>query len=231
MTYTSGRSRRVPRIGAGVLAAMAVLFTTVAPSTYAATPSGQDTTFAAGNAQTSLAEITIAGIALERSDNPQTRELASQTKTDHTAALKKLTAAAGQAGITLPGQPNTAQKADAATLRNVSIADFDATYAQIQVAGHQKSVASTNLEISTGQDPAIVNYAKDYLPTASMHLKMAEDLLASTGATPTAAPAGNGGQAAAVSEHSTMLVPWSILAAGMILLGSIAWARRRTAHS
>lgn len=230
MTYTSGRSRRIPRIGAGVLAAMAVLFT-VAPSTYAAAPSGQDTTFAAGNAQTSLAEITVAGIALDRSDNPQTRELATKTKTDHAAALKKLTTAADQVGITLPDEPSADQKADAATLRNVSAADFDATYAQIQVAGHQKSVASTNTEISTGQDPAIVDYAKGYLPVASMHLKMAEDLLASTGATPTAAPAGNGGQAAMVSAGSTTVVPWSILAAGLMLLGGIAWARRRTAHN
>ena len=97
-------------------------------------------------------------------------------------------------------------------------AAFDLTYAQIQVAGHQKSIASTNTEISTGTDPAVVGYANGYLPVATMHLQMAQDALTELGGTPTAVPAGSGGLAA-TTPGST--VGWQALL-GLIGLLSIA---------
>lgn len=225
------RPRQSLRAAAVVVAGATLVFSAAAPAMGAAAPSDQDVTFASGNAETSLAEITIAGIALERSDDAQTRELATMTKSDHTAALKKLTAVAEQAGITLPDEPSAAQKADAATLRSVPAAEFDGTYAQIQVAGHQKSVASTNTEISSGQDTTVVAYAQGYLPTASMHLQMAQDLMATLGVTPTAAPAGDGGLAAAATTGSSIPTVVVVLAIALLVLGGVVLLRRRAARS
>jgi len=183
-----------------------------------AAPSSQDTDYITANGQTSLAEITIGQLALQRAQNTATRELAQMTLTDHQAALAKLQTVAAQLGVPVPTEPNADQKKDAATLEAVDDAAFDLTYAQIQVAGHQKSIAGTNQEISAGSDPAVIGYANDYLPVATMHLQMAQDALAELGGTPTAVPAGSGGQAAATAGST---VGWQGLL-GLVGLLAIA---------
>lgn len=162
----------------------------------AAAPSDQDTTYLTSNMQTSLAEITIGNLALAKSDDAGVRELATMTITDHTAALAKATAVAQSLGVPVPSEPSPEQKAQATQLQAASGTAFDQLYAQIQVAGHQKSVASTNTEISSGTDPAAIDYATGYLPTATMHLQMAQEVVADVGAAPSAVPAGSGGTAA-----------------------------------
>lgn len=192
-----------------------------------AAPNAQDSAYVTTNGQTSLAEITIGQIALQRAQNTATRELAQMTLSDHQAALAKLQTVASQLGVAVPTEPNADQKKDAATLQAVDAATFDATYAQIQVAGHQKSIAGTNTEISTGSDPVLIDYATNYLPVATMHLKMAQDALATVGGTPVAVPAGTGGLAAS-TPASTVGWQAALGFAGVLLLfGGFAILRRR----
>jgi putative membrane protein len=181
--------------GIGTVAIAAVLTVSGASGAVAA-PSQQDTDYITSNGQTSLAEISIGELALHRAQNDAIRELAQMTLTDHQAALAKLQTVAAALGVPVPTEPSPDQKKDAETLQAVDDAAFDLTYAQIQVAGHQKSIAGTNQEISTGSDPAVINYANDYLPVATMHLEMAQDALAELGGTPSVVPAGSGGLAA-----------------------------------
>jgi predicted outer membrane protein len=162
----------------------------------AAAPSAQDTTYLTSNMQTSLAEITIGNLALTKSDDKGVQELADMTVADHTAALAKASALAQTLGIPVPTEPSEEQKAQAAQLQAASGTAFDQLYAQIQVAGHTKSVASTNTEISSGTEQSVKQYATEYLPVATMHLEMAQQLVADTGAGPTSVPAGTGGMAA-----------------------------------
>jgi putative membrane protein len=195
----------------------------------AAAPNDQDSSYITSNAQTNLAEIAIGELALERAQNESTRELAQMTLTDHQAALAKLQAVADQLGVTLPDAPNTEQQSNAATLKSVSTAAFDATYAQIQVAGHQRSISGTNAEIAGGADPAVVEYAKGYLPVATHHLQMAQEVVAEVGGAPTAVPAGSAGLAAATSS-TTVLAQVLLGAAGLgvLILGMAGLLRRRS---
>jgi len=168
-------------------------------------------------------------VALERAQFESTRELAQMTLTGHQAALAKLQAVADQLGVTLPDAPNAEQQANAAVLKSVNTAAFDATYAQIQVAGHQKSIAGTNAEISGGADPAVVEYAKGYLPVATHHLQMAQEVVAEVGGAPTAVPAGSAGLAAATS--STTVLAQALLGVagvGVLILGMAGVLRRRS---
>ena len=192
-----------------------------------AAPSTQDTDYITTNGQTNLAEITIGQLALQRAQNTATRELAQMTLTDHQAALAKLQTVAAQLGVPVPTEPNADQKKDAATLEAVDDAAFDLTYAQIQVAGHQKSIAGTNQEITGGSEPAVIGYANDYLPVATMHLQMAQDALAELGGTPAAVPAGNGGQAA-TTPGSTVGVQSILGVLGLLAIaGGLLVLRRR----
>jgi putative membrane protein len=224
MTIPTLRAAR--RIGVASLVAAAALLAGAGPA--AAAPSSQDTTYLTTNAQTSLAEITIGNLALERGVSADVKDLANMTLTDHTAALAKVTGVLTDLGLPVPTEPTAEQKADAAKLQGLTGADFDLAYAQIQVAGHQKSVSSTDTEISSGSDPAAIAYAQGYRPVAAMHLQMAEDALAALGGSPTGVPAGTGGMAAsssAVGIWLTVAGVLALLAAGLV----VRFRPRRTA--
>ena len=216
-----------------VVAAMTVLSVGIGSSASATTaaPGTVDSTLMHDNAQTNLAEITIGKIAESRAQSPDTKALAEKTMTDHQAALIKLQAVAKSVGYTLPDEPNAAQQADAAKLTSVSQDQFDLTYAQIQVAGHQLSIAGTKTELATGTTAEVKNYATGYLPVAQMHLDMAQDLLTSLGGTtPTAVPAGSGGAGAATAT-STRVLQLALGVLGLIVVAFAAYAiarRRRT---
>ena len=194
-----------------------------------AAPSEVDTTFMQANAQTNLAEITLGTIVESRGASDATLALAQKTKADHQAALTKLQALAQDLQVTLPTEPNATQQAAAAQLQNASDDAFDLTYAQIQVAGHQLSIANTNTELSSGSDQSVQAYASGYLPVAAMHLTMATDLLTSLGGSvPSAVPAGSGG-AGATTSNATLAAETLLGVLGLALLGFafVSVSRRR----
>lgn len=214
---------------AGGIAALAVAGAAVlgAAGSAAADTNDQDATFITANAQTNLAEITLGQLALDRAQYDSTRELAQMTLTDHQAALAKLQGVAADLGVTLPDAPNAEQQSQAALLQSVDTADFDAAYAQIQVAGHQKSIASTNAELSGGSDASVLAYAEGYLPVATHHLEMAQDVVAEVGA-PTSVPAGSGGLVGTTAT-STLVLQGLLMVVGLLALGvGVAGLRRRS---
>jgi putative membrane protein len=221
---------RIKLTAVAVVAAMTVISVGIAGPVSAA-PAAADTTFMHDNAQTNLAEITIGKIAESRAQSADTKALAEKTMSDHEAALTKLKAVAKSVGFVLPDAPNAAQQADAAKLTSISQDQFDLTYAQVQVAGHQLSIAGTKTELATGDTAEVKTYADGYLPVAQMHLVMAQELLTTLGgATPTAVPAGSGG-AGATTATSTRMLQLALGVLGLVLLmfaaGTIA-RRRRT---
>jgi putative membrane protein len=219
--------RKIITVGAtvAVLATSAIIGAGAAQ----AAPSSQDSAFLADNEQTNLAEQTIGAIALQRGQDSATKDLAQKTVTDHQAAQAKVTGVAQALSVTLPTTPNATQQAQAAQLKAVSTSGFDLAYAQIQVAGHQLSIANTQKEISSGSDPSAIAYAQYYLPVAQMHLQMAQAEVSALGGDPNAVPAGTGGTAA---SGNTDHRGWEIgIGSGAVLIalgfGLLARSRRR----
>lgn len=215
--------------GAGVLGAT---------SAQAATVSAQDATWAMSNAQTDLAEITIGGIAEQRALRSDTKMLAEVTMSDHEKSLAQLKMVAAQVGITLPTMPNAAQQAQAAQLRTVSSAQFDATYILFQIQGHEQSISETQTEIAQGSNPTVKNFASSYLPVAEKHLQMAETISAAlngaTSGTMGQAPAVNAGTGGMAATRPADDAPWLGLGvAGLLLIagtGAVGLRRRLTAR-
>ncbi len=182
----------------------------------AATPSlsAQDRTFMQSNQQGNLAEITIGQLALRRAQYPATRELAAKTLGDHQVLSARLSALAGQYGVSLPTAPNPTQQQLAATLQAVPASGFDRTYDAGQVSSHQTALAGTNAELMSGSSSAVRSYATFYTQLATPHLTMAAaDLAALTGTRPAAVLAGSGGLAATGSGPSN-----AALAAGLAVM-------------
>jgi putative membrane protein len=197
-----------------------------------AAPSSQDTTFLKSNEQVNLAEQAIGTIAEQRSQNSQTMALAKMTISDHKTAEAKNKSVSSALKVVLPTAPNATQQAQAAQLKSVAASSFDLTYVQIQVAGHQMSIADTQKEISSGSDPSVIAYAKGYLPVAQMHLKMAQDELAALGGNPSSVNAGTGGLVATGGTSHTW--EWGVLAAGLLVAGggaALLLSRRRVSDS
>jgi predicted outer membrane protein len=139
-------------------------------------PSTQDVTWMTANAQTDLAEISLGTLVASKSTNADTRSLAKVTKSQHKAALAKLTTIAKGLHVTLPTSPNTTQLAQATALKKLSGMDFNKTYDLDQIQGHVLSISQTGTEIAKGDNAKVVSFAKYYLPVAQMHLKMARTL-------------------------------------------------------
>jgi putative membrane protein len=150
----------------------------------------------AQNAQTDLAEITMAATVAQKATTGQARSLAQETSSDHRQVLTRLRSLASTLGVTLPTEPNAQQRSMAASLAARSGSAFDIAYLNDQVAGHQQSIAQTDTEISSGSSPQVVAFAKSYLPAAQKHLAHAQSALSQLTATPNGANTGSGGQAA-----------------------------------
>ena len=190
-------------------------------------PSGQDIAWMQSNAQTDLTEIAAGTLALSRSTTPVITDLASVTKTQHQAVLNKLRALAQSTGVTLPTTPNPTQQAQAAQLQALSGRSFDLTYDNVQIAGHLLSISQTKAEIASGSDPAVVAFAKNYLPAAQMHLSMAQAAhVRLTGLAPTVG-AGSGGMAATHPASDAGWLAMVAVGAAVVLLSAFLGLRQR----
>jgi putative membrane protein len=204
----------------------------VAGTASAATPSlsAQDRAFMQSNQQSNLAEITIGQLALRRAQYPATRELATRTLGDHQVLSARLSALAGQYGVSLPTTPNPTQQQLAAALQAVSTSGFDRIYDAGQVSSHQSALAGTNAELMSGSSSAVRSYATFYTQLATPHLRMAAaDLAALTGTQPAAVLAGSGGLAATDSGPSNAAL--AALAAGLAVMagsGTVLVRARRS---
>jgi putative membrane protein len=219
--------------GVSLLSVAAVLGSGGASASAATAPSAQDVSWMQGNAQTDMAEIAIGTTAETRAVSTVIKNLATVTKSNHIQALAQLKSVAAAAGVTLPTAPNATQQAQGAQLMSIPDAQFDLTYDNDQIAGHELSISQTETEISTGSDPAVVAYAKVYLPVAQMHLQMADSAHAVLTGSTTVAPsvqAGSGGMAATHAPDDT--VWFALIGLGAVIgVGSGGYGLRRRQSS
>ncbi len=139
-------------------------------------PSAQDTAWMASNAQTDLAEIAIGKLAMARSHDADLLKVAKVTMENHETVLAKLKVLAKKEGVKLPAAPSASQQKDARELESLSGSKFNLAWDNIQITGHKLSIAQTGTEISKGSAPAVISFARYYLPIAKMHLSMVEKL-------------------------------------------------------
>jgi putative membrane protein len=171
-----GGSMRATRVTALAVTALAAAGLATASAAGAAEPtdhlSGADVRFMDANTQTDLAEITLAGIVLSRTDDPAATDLAMMTMSDHQKALDEVRSIAGDYDVTLPTAPNAMQQATADQLMTVPADQLPVAYFTAQIPGHLKSISQTHHEIDHGSASAVTDYASSYLPVATMHLQM-----------------------------------------------------------
>ncbi len=122
-----------------------------------------------------MAEVELARIAVDKSDNPKVEQFAQMMVKDHTAADRDLKALAKKEGVTVPSSPTAKQQAEAKALRAKSGHAFDAAYAAQMVKDHQSAV---DLFHRASQDQSLDadlrTFAQKTLPTLQFHLQEAK---------------------------------------------------------
>lgn len=189
----------------------------------AAAPTADDTAFVTYNAQMSLTEIALGKLVIAQAQSPAVRAIGQEALDQHEQLMETLAPLAESTGVTLPTAPSAEQLAAYGVLTAASPADFDSTFLQLQIAWNQKAIANVNAKVTGMGDPAVVDYARQYLAVATEQLAAANDQLWADGDVPHAAPAGSGGQFGTVSPDS--IAPWAIAAGtGLVLLALLGAA-------
>ncbi|MBE9052517.1 DUF4142 domain-containing protein [Nostocales cyanobacterium LEGE 11386] len=129
-------------------------------------------------AQAGMAEVEMAKLALEKSNNDNVRQYAQQMIQDHTPANKELMQLAQQKGITPPTDVGSKYQAIIAQLSQLSGADFDLAYRnEAGMNGHMENLVIHTRQLQIGQDPDLQAFAAKNIPIVERHLQLVDELL------------------------------------------------------
>jgi putative membrane protein len=149
-----------------------------ADQTTTATLTSQE--FVTRAAQSSLAEVQLSELALQKTSSDQVRSYAQQMIQDHTQANNELKLLASQKNLTVPTTLDPQHQAAKANLSGLSGQAFDTAYMQQMEQDHVKAVALFRQEASQGQDADLKSWAAATLPKLENHERMAKDMSGAT---------------------------------------------------
>ena len=133
-----------------------------------------DNDFAAKAAETNLAEIRMADLAMKTTTSPRVKDLAQRLESDHAKANTQLKEIAGKENITLPNKLDAKDQVEYDKLSKMTGREFDKAYTRAQVRDHKAVIIVFRREAEHGTDPELKKYAADTLPTLEHHLQLAE---------------------------------------------------------
>jgi putative membrane protein len=139
-----------------------------------ATPAEQD--FMIKAAQANLAEIDMARIVMQKSQNQEVRDFANMIQGDHTDALEDLTDLMRDKGMSPPSVLSPEAKADIERMISLSGPEMDREFINTMVADHQKALEMFRDQANIAQSPDVRRYAEDLIPKLEMHLEKAQKL-------------------------------------------------------
>lgn len=167
---------RLRSIAAILCGALLLAIPALAQSSTDSKLSGGDQDFLKKAAEGGKAEVELAQLVLQKTQDPKVRQFAQKMIDDHTKNGQQLQQVASQVGATLPSNidPEAQQMKD--KLSNLSGEQVDKQYMDFEVKDHQKDISEFQKEASSGQDQTVKNFAQTSLPTLQEHLKLAQEI-------------------------------------------------------
>lgn len=133
-----------------------------------------DNDFATSAAQANLAEIRMADLAMNKTSNPEVKNMAQHLEADHSKANEQLKQIAARMNIGLPTKLDAKNQAEYDRLSKLSGPEFDRAYTRNQAHAHKAVIADFRREAAHGTDPELKKYASDTLPALEHHLQLAD---------------------------------------------------------
>ncbi len=139
-----------------------------------------DKKFVKDAAEGAMTEVELGKLAQEKGSSDAVKDFGKRMVEDHSKANEELKQAAVKASIDVPNTaPKKAQKAKD-KLSKLSGTEFDRAYAKMMLKDHKSDVKDFDNEAKNGSAPEVKDFAAKTLPKLQEHLKLAEQLNAST---------------------------------------------------
>jgi putative membrane protein len=142
-----------------------------------------------------LLEVHLGQIAERKAVNPSVKQFAQRMISDHSRLQGEWTFMASNNGMSVNPQLDNADKAKMSQLERLSGPEFDRTYMNLMIQGHQEAVNRLQNEGQYAQSAPVRARVANDLPILRQHLSMAQQVGSQVGATttvatstPTAAP-------------------------------------------
>jgi putative membrane protein len=121
-------------------------------------------------------EIASAQLALTKSSNENVRAFAGRMLSEHQADAQYLAKMRSEAGVSYAPDPNTPTVAVLQRLNTLEGAQFDAAYANAQLAAASNAEAQYGAYSQNGSSGPLRRYAQEEYPKKRMHLELAQRL-------------------------------------------------------
>ncbi len=165
----------VPPTNSTVAPPVAVTSGAVASTASAANLSKVDKEFITKAAQGGAAEVAMAQLAQQKSQDDGVKKFAQAMIDDHTPANKKLADTAAAKGITAPTDPSAGQQKMMAKLQTLDGTKFDHAYLTGQVKAHEAMLKLFQRESTNGKDADLKSFADTTTPVIQKHITMAQN--------------------------------------------------------
>jgi len=169
-TETTGNAQSVQQTGTQAATTTAITGGTVSSA------SPEEKEFVSDAGMAGLAEVQMANVALQKSENPEVKAFAQRMVTDHTASNQQLSQLATMKGLVLPAELAGEHQSGLQHLQGLSAAEFDRAYMQHMVSDHKKTVQLFQQGSAQAQDAEIKAFATKNLPILQQHLQLAQQL-------------------------------------------------------
>ncbi|MEA2247688.1 MAG: putative rane protein [Solirubrobacteraceae bacterium] len=124
-------------------------------------------------------EIQGGRLAQTKGATPAAQALGARLVQDHTASLRDARRAAVRFGLTVPKSPSPSQQWELRTVGALSGAEFDRSYADLEVQDHIQDIQESKAEVSKGCNTTVRGLARSDLPVLRRHLALARRVKAS----------------------------------------------------
>lgn len=127
-------------------------------------------------AESSLAEVQLGNLAVQRAASDDVKQYAQRMIQEHTQSNQQLATLAKQKNLTIPQNLNAKHQAVKASLSALSGDAFDRAYMTQMQQDHDQVVALFQREATQGQDAELKNWAATLLPQLQNHEAMAQKI-------------------------------------------------------
>ncbi|MBA4056260.1 MAG: hypothetical protein C0490_16210 [Marivirga sp.] len=141
-------------------------------STFADRDDEKDADFVVNTVAANYAEIKLAQLALNKSDDAKVKELATKLEADHTKILNELKEYANKRGIAVPMEETNEATKDITDLSEKDAKDFDEKWCEVLEDKHEKTINKFESRIDKTEDVELKNWISATLPDLKSHLEM-----------------------------------------------------------
>jgi putative membrane protein len=150
----------------------------VGPNTPVTPLTSADTKFVRAQLEGNLAEIQMAQLALQKSQDQNIRNFAQKMITDHTAANGTLTPIAQRHDIAMPTTLDPAHQEMLDRLSRLNGVAFDVAYINGMIRAHSEVIKQLDHQTINGRSTTINVWVANTRPVVMQHLQIAQEIKA-----------------------------------------------------